>query len=186
MMKNILIFGTLYLFTLCNAGTLNYPHQSYDWNIEAIAPERATEMLPEETIPDMVIRISMEIGLDPKLALALLAVENEVYNASADNYNEHNDSHDLGLFQLNDRFIHTDFVPRYWKSEIPFDPLDAESNAFVALSHLKYLIKRFDYNILNAIQAYNGGETAVASANVKQATVQYSYRVMKKFGYETN
>lgn len=133
----------------------------------------------EESIPEMVTRISLEIGMDPGLALALLDEENKRHDVRADHYNESSGSHDLGLFQLNDRFIHTDFVPRYWKSGDPFDVFDAESNAYIALSHFKYLLERFDGNILDALRAYNGGVTAVVSNKVKQMTIDYSYRIMR-------
>jgi soluble lytic murein transglycosylase-like protein len=137
-----------------------------------------------ESIPEMVTRVSLEIGLDPNLALAVLREENDRYNPFADNYNETSGSHDLGLFQLNDRFIEMDFLPRYWKSNKQFDVFDAESNAFVALSHLKYLLHRFDYNVLNAVRAYNGGESAVILNKLKPRTVSYSYRIMKTLGYD--
>jgi hypothetical protein len=137
------------------------------------------KMTAEETIPEMVTRVSCDIGIDPKIAFALLKEENEKHDVFADNYNLLSDSHDLGLFQLNSRYIHTDFIPRYWHSERPFDVFDAESNTFVALSHLKYLLCRFDSNILDAVRAYNGGETAVISNTLKQKTIDYSYRIME-------
>jgi hypothetical protein len=138
----------------------------------------------EETILEMVMRVSLEVGLEPNIALALLKEENSRYDPFADHYNETSDSHDLGLFQINDRFIETDFIPRYWKSDEPFDVFDAESNAFVALSHLKYLLHRFDHDVLDAVRAYNGGESAVASNSLKPRTVSYSYRIMETLGYD--
>jgi hypothetical protein len=190
-LKILVLIVLLCLFTLVSsgAGRAEYNGSAFDkTGLEAEsfektdAPEEIT--ITEETIPEMVARISREIGLDPNIALALLKEENEKYDVLADNYNISSDSHDLGLFQLNNRFIETDFLPRYWKSDEPFNVFDAESNAFVALSHLKYLLRRFDHDVLDAVRAYNGGESAVASNSLKPRTVNYSYRIMEALGYD--
>jgi soluble lytic murein transglycosylase-like protein len=152
--------------------------------IEIIETVQLEEIIIEETIPEMVARISREIGLNPDIALALLKEENEGYDVSAVSPENSNGSRDLGLLQLNSFYIYTDFVPRYWNSEEPFDVFDAESNTYIALSHLKYLMERFDHDILNAVRAYNGGETAVASDNLKSITVNYSHCIMQTLGYE--
>jgi hypothetical protein len=142
------------------------------------------ETVVSETVPEMIIRISLEIGLDPNLALALLKEENEGYDVFAISPENSNGSRDLGLFQLNSFYIYTDFVPRYWDFEEPFDVFDAENNTYVALSHLKYLMERFNHDILNAVRAYNGGENAVASNNLKPLTIKYSYRIMQRLGVD--
>jgi hypothetical protein len=151
--------------------------------IEITEIEQAGEII-EETIPEMVTRISLEIGLDPDVALALLKKENERHDVSTVSSENSNGSRDLGLFQLNSFYLYTDFVPRYWDSEEPFNVFDAEDNTYVALSHLKYLMKRFDYDILDAVRAYNGGEYAVVSNNLKLLTVNYSHRIMQRLGVE--
>jgi soluble lytic murein transglycosylase-like protein len=166
----------LFLFTVSSKNANPEPPA------EKIQVEEEIQIEIEDTsIPGVVTRIAKEVGVDPAVALALLKEENPGMAVDAVHRNS-NGSRDLGLFQLNDTYIYSDFVPAYWNIGEQFDPFDLESNSYVALRHLKFLLDRYDGNVVKAVCAYNAGMGSVRRNVIPQTTIAYSQRISRSLG----
>lgn len=126
-----------------------------------------------------------ELELDSDLVVAILMNENPTFNSEATNRNK-NGTTDCGLFQLNDRYIWTDFVPDYWFDiDIEFNAYNWKHNTFLALHHIRYLsdkLKVFD----DIVMAYNCGIGAVMNDNVPESTRIYLKRVLNNYNLLKN
>lgn len=135
---------------------------------------------------DYIENLSFELQLDPDLVAAILIQENPDFNPDAIHRNE-NGTSDLGLMQLNDSYIWTVFVPRYWDLDIDFNPYNWKHNLFLGMHHIKYLSETLKIQE-DIICAYNGGEGNVMNGTVKPITYTYLARVKNnlKLLKETN
>lgn len=116
-----------------------------------------------------------EIGLDSDRAVAQLMVENAEFNPNAIHRNE-NGTLDVGEFQLNDRYLWTTFIPRYWFDNVEFDPFNWKHNTYIALHHMKYLEDKLKIED-DAIMAYNCGEGNVMNGTIPASTLVYLAKV---------
>ncbi|MEX2454668.1 MAG: transglycosylase SLT domain-containing protein [Rhodospirillaceae bacterium] len=107
--------------------------------------ERAELYAPAE-IRAMVERMAPEYSLDPKLVLAVIQIESAYQSNAVSSANAQ------GLMQL---------IPatalRFGVRD-PFDPMD---NIRGGMGYLKWLLRRFDGDVVKSVAAYNAGEGAV-------------------------
>lgn len=126
-----------------------------------------------------------ELELDSDLVVAILMNENPTFDPEATNRNK-NGTTDCGLFQLNDRYIWTDFVPDYWFDiDVEFNPYNWKHNTFLALHHIKYLLDKIKI-IDDSIMAYNCGIGAVMNNNIPESTRIYLKRVLNNYNLLKN
>lgn len=133
--------------------------------------EQKYDFLPAE-ISLYIEQLSKELEIDPDLAVAILIVENPEFNPLAEHKNN-NGTIDCGLFQLNDKYIWSEFVPNYWKVPgVEFNPFNYKHNTFIALHLIKDLqskIKVLD----DVIASYNAGAFAVMNNSIPESTKYY-------------
>jgi hypothetical protein len=120
-----------------------------------------------------------QLGIDTNLAVAILLQENPEIKVDATNRNQ-NGTSDLGLWQLNDRYLYTDFERNYWKMDIELNPFNWKHNTFIALNHIHWLQSRLKVQD-DVIMAYNCGIGAVMNNKVPDATKVYLRRVKNNY-----
>lgn len=108
-------------------------------------------------------------NVDSDLMFAHLMKENPTFDEFAINRDNINGSIDIGLFQLNDYYLWTDFVPRYWIEGVDFDPFNWKHNAYIAVHHIAWLQKNLKVED-DVIMAYNCGLNAVINDRVPTST----------------
>jgi soluble lytic murein transglycosylase-like protein len=115
--------------------------------IEALALSKAATSVQRslEAIRALVDRVATRVGVDLKLAHAVVSVESK-YNPLAIS-----SKGAMGLMQI---------MPVLVKQYGVVDPFDAERNLDAGLRHLRSLLERYDTS--RALAAYNAGEGAVA------------------------
>ena len=128
------------------------------------------KMLPKE-LSNYICDLSAELELDPDLVVAILMRENPEFNPEATHRND-NGTIDVGMFQLNDYYLWTEFKSDYWFDNIELNPFNWKHNTYIALHHLKYLQDKFKVQD-DVIMAYNGGKGAVMNGTVKPSTFNY-------------
>lgn len=128
------------------------------------------EFLPKE-MSDYICALSSELYINPDLVVAILMKENPEFNPSAQHQNE-NGTIDMGLMQLNDRYIWSVFVPSYWDLDIEFNPFNWKHNLFLSMHLIKDLSDSLKV-VDDVIMAYNAGTGRVMSGNVPSSTYQY-------------
>ncbi len=99
-----------------------------------------------DAIRALVERLAPEYGVDPALALAVIAVESSFRPDAVSPKNAQ------GLMQL---------IPDTAKRFAVADPFDPEANLRGGLAYLRWLLARFDGNVPLVAAAYNAGENAV-------------------------
>jgi soluble lytic murein transglycosylase-like protein len=115
--------------------------------IAALA-ESPTAAAPKPTpaaIRKLVDRVAAEVGLDTKLAHAVVKTESNYEPLAVSRRGA------MGLMQL---------MPVIVRTYDLADPFDPETNLKTGMSHLRRLLRRFDLH--RALAAYNAGEGAVA------------------------
>lgn len=120
-----------------------------------------------------------QLGIDTNLAVAILLQENPEIKTDATNRNQ-NGTSDLGLWQLNDRYLYTDFEQNYWKMEVELNPFNWKHNTFIALNHIHWLQSRLKVQD-DVIMAYNCGIGAVMTNKVPDITKVYLRRVKNNY-----
>ena len=115
------------------------------------------------------------LNIDSDLAVSHLLVENPNFNPDAIHKNE-NGTIDVGMFQLNDRYLWTTFKKDYWFDNVELDPFNWKHNTYIALHLMADLQKEFKVQD-DAIMAYNGGRGAVMNGTVKPGTYEYLSKV---------
>lgn len=116
---------------------------------------------------------AMNVNMD--LVIGILFTENPGMKVDATHLNQ-NGTIDIGLFQLNDRYLWSTFVPAYWVAEVEFDPFNWKHNSFVAISHISYLKQRMKSDKLT-ILSYNCGIGAVINNAVPESSYRYLEQV---------
>ena len=118
--------------------------------------------------------ILQEVNID--LAYSILMIENPTLNALATNLNS-NGTIDIGLFQMNDKYIWTEFVPKYWNKARDPDMFNWRDNMYIAVAHISDLYSVFQ-NPLETFYAYNGGRHATITDNLMDSTITYGRLAM--------
>lgn len=156
---------------------LNRSKKSYDFNNVVFIPksENPKYTFLEPEISDYICALCDGLKLDSDLVVAHLLVENPEFNPDAIHKND-NGTVDIGLFQLNDRYIWTEFREKYWFDNVELDPFNWKHNTYVALHLMADLQKEFKVQD-DAIMAYNGGRGAVMNGFVKPGTYDYLKKV---------
>jgi hypothetical protein len=156
---------------------LNRSKKSYDFNNVVFIPktENPKYTFLEPEISDYICALCDGLKLDSDLVVAHLLVENPEFNPDAIHKND-NGTVDIGLFQLNDRYIWTEFREKYWFDNVELDPFNWKHNTYVALHLMADLQKEFKVQN-EAIMAYNGGRGAVMNGTIKPNTYDYLRKV---------
>jgi soluble lytic murein transglycosylase-like protein len=126
-------------------------------------------------ITNHVDQLSLEVGIPPLLAYAILFAENSSLDPGAVNPNT-NGTIDLGLWQLNDKYLPS-FVKAYWKHNRPFDWRDPLDNTELAIRHIGMLYKQVGKSVYWTFAAYNGGFTG----RTKPAPIRYANKCWAQY-----
>jgi hypothetical protein len=131
-----------------------------------------------QTLDEYVVEQCQKNDVPVNVALAILSEENPglVFNAIHMNQNG---SQDLGLWQLNDRYIWADFIPRYWDREDVFRWNDPYHSTYLAIRHIKWLYTH-GFNHWQVILAYNCGYWALLSNSVPVSSIEYANRAFSR------
>ena len=130
-----------------------------------------------------LVKQCSEVGVPVGIMEAILLQENPSFNPKATHKNK-NGSVDLGLFQLNDKYIHTDFIPRYWHHEEEFRWDNPFHSTYVAVRHVKWLYSKFWQEATPRSKdfavslAYNCWYTAVMTGKVPRSSADYAAAVV--------
>ena len=126
-------------------------------------------------------------GVPVEIAMAILMVENPGLDPAVVSKENPNGTRDYGLWQLNSRYLWSDFVLRYWHNLEPFRWDDPFHNTYLAVKHLQWLYSIFctdpvpQSKSYNVIVAYNCGFVAVLSGKVPAASANYAALVVRQF-----
>lgn len=147
--------------------------------IEEVETEHKYQFLPAE-LSDYIVRMCNELEIDSDLAVAILMQENPEVNFEAMHRNE-NGTIDLGLWQLNDKYLYTTFSELFWQFEdVELNAFDWKHNTFIALHQIEWLqsrLKVFD----DVVMAYNCGIGAVMNRTIPASTKVYLCRVKNNY-----
>lgn len=160
---------------------LNRSKKSYDFNNVVFIPksENPKYTFLEPEISDYICALCDGLKLDSDLVVAHLLVENPEFNPDAIHKND-NGTIDIGLFQLNDRYIWTEFREKYWFDNVELDPFNWKHNTYVALHLMADLQEEFKVQD-DSIMAYNGGRGAVMNGSIRPGTVVYLREVKNNY-----
>lgn len=116
--------------------------------VEALAesPTAARPRLPASTVRRLVDRVAARVGLDAKLAHAVVRTESNYEPLAISPKGA------MGLMQLMPVLVRTYDLP---------DPFDPEGNLEAGMKHLRRLLSRYP-DVRRALAAYNAGEGAVS------------------------
>lgn len=132
-------------------------------------------------LSNYICNLCEQLNEDSDLCVAILLQENPLLNDKAEHRNE-NGTTDIGLFQMNDKYVWATFVPKYWKMDTEFNPYNWKMNTFLAIHHIHYLhtsMKVLD----DTIMAYNCGEGAVMNSKIPESTKAYLASVKRNYNY---
>jgi hypothetical protein len=124
----------------------------------------------------LILSVALSLGIDGELAVSLALIENSRLDPEAVSKVNANGTVDVGLFQLNSAYIGM-FERAYWDKPEPFNWRDPEHNTYVALKHLRYLLRVPQWNAWQALIAWNAGETALMSGKPPEASIVFANRV---------
>lgn len=131
-------------------------------------------------LSDYIVALTQELEIDSDLCVAILLQENPTFNVEATHSNS-NGTVDVGLWQLNDRYLWTTFQSSYWKfKDIELNPMNWKHSTFIAIQHIATLdkqLKIFD----DVVCAYNCGAGAVMNNEVPGSTKEYLIRVTNNY-----
>lgn len=184
MKKKYLITGAfiILILALCSASfslgfVLNRSKKSYDFENIILIPKtdnpKYTFLEPE--ISDYICALCESMNLDSDIVVAHLLVENPDFNPDAIHINV-NGTIDVGMFQLNDRYIWTTFKNEYWFDNLELDPFNWKHNTYIAIHHIKHLQEKLKIQDA-AIMAYNCGEGNVMNGTIPESTKVYLSKV---------
>lgn len=118
-----------------------------------------------------ITKMCTELDLDPYLCVSILLRENPQFDTKAIHENN-NGTFDLGLWQLNSKYVWSTFKDRYWTFDFDLDPMNWKHNTYIALCHIRYLFDTLKVEE-DVIQAYNCGEYAVMNDRIPDSTIAY-------------
>jgi len=127
---------------------------------------------------DFVIDLNEnELHIPPALIYYLVQWESG-WHRTATGYNL-NGTHDLGLMQLNSRYVYAFVAAHFSGDPEDFDPYNAEHNLEVGLKHLNFLHDYFN-DWESAVQAYNAGKGRIARGYVPGFAQHYASQTYEK------
>ena len=181
----ILILSAVVFILVCSAclttffiGRNSGKRIAVDFSLEELeidTREPKYKVMPA-ALSNYICDLSAELELDSDLVVAILMVENPEFNPDAISRPNQNGTLDLGLFQLNDYYLWTEFKNDYWFENIELNPFNWKHNTYIAMHHIKYLQDKFKIQD-DVILAYNGGKGAVMNGTVKPSTYNYLRKV---------
>lgn len=134
--------------------------------------------LPED-LSRYISLLCSELKIDPDLAVSILLQENPDINFEAIHKNN-NGTVDLGLWQLNDKYLYTTFSENFWDFDIALNAFDWKHNTLIALHQIEWLQTRLKVQD-DVIMAYNCGIGAVMNREIPDSTKIYLSRVKNNF-----
>lgn len=173
----ILLFTIVGLLSF-NAGKKKSKVIAVDFTVNEESEENGTWAYPflKKELSDYICGLCNEMEINPDLIVAILMVENPDFDPEAINRRNANGTIDVGMFQLNDKYLWTTFKTNYWFDNIELDPFNWKHNSYIAIHHIKYLQDKLKIED-DVILAYNGGEGAVMNGNVRPETYNYLSKV---------
>lgn len=127
-------------------------------------------------------------GVPANYAVSKLLVENPEDDPMALSRPNRNGSFDVGYFQLNSRYVYTEFKDKYWDFDklpkgqaIEFDPMNWQHNTYVAIRLMSDLIDCFGGDLEKAAAAYNCGASRTLSGDIPRDTQVYVAKVMNYY-----
>lgn len=168
----ILLFVIVGLLSF-NAGKKKSKVIAVDFTANEESEENGTWTYPflKKELSDYICGLCNEMEINPDLIVAILMKENPEFNPEATHKNE-NGTIDVGMFQLNDRYVWTTFKDSYWFDNIELDPFNWKHNTYLAVHHIEYLQKQLKV-MDDVIMAYNCGIGAVMNGNIPDRTKTY-------------
>ncbi len=122
----------------------------------------------KEEIQRQLERVAVEIGVDPRLARAMAAVESGYDHKAVSPLGA------IGVLQLMPRFFCTD---NEVTPEMLFDP---HINIRVGLTHMKALLVKFNENLDLSLAAYNAGARRVIEAGHAVPPIEQTQNYVRK------
>lgn len=184
MMKKLIIIllGSLSVGLLCTTvGLLSFSAGKKQTKVVAVdfTVEEETEQeigvwkyqFLKKELSDYICGLCNEMEIDSNLIVAILMKENPEFDPEATHRNE-NGTIDVGMFQLNDRYVWTTFKDNYWFDNVELDPFNWKHNTYLAVHHIEYLQKQLKV-MDDVIMAYNCGIGAVMNGNIPDRTKSY-------------
>ena len=168
----ILLFMIVGLFSF-NAGKKKSKVIAVDFTVNEESEENGTWAYPflKKELSDYICGLCNEMEINSDLIVAILMKENPEFNPEATHKNE-NGTIDVGMFQLNDRYVWTTFKDSYWFDNVELDPFNWKHNTYLAVHHIEYLQKQLKV-MDDVIMAYNCGIGAVMNGNIPDRTKTY-------------
>lgn len=170
-MKKVLIF--LFLFFILS-WTLIFSND-ISTNLLSI---RSNEFI-QRVDPDVFNYVYKLNNKDLELTIlfcSLLIQENAAMNYNAKSKMNRNGTCDLGLWQLNSRYV-DEFVNNYWDSDEEFDVYNWEHNTYIAVRHLQWLAGKFYNDYKKTITAYNAGINNVLKDTTPSSSIAYQEQI---------
>jgi soluble lytic murein transglycosylase-like protein len=133
--------------------------------------------IPEEYREFVINLNEEELHIPPALIYYLVRWESGWY-PKATGYNL-NGTRDLGLMQLNSRYVHAFVAAHFSGNPEDFDPYNPEHNLEVGLKHLNFLHGYFN-DWKSAVQAYNAGKGRIAAGYVPGFAKHYASMTYEK------
>lgn len=130
-------------------------------------------------IDSYIEEVSQEAGIDPDIPRVILAMENPKLDEQYININT-NGTIDLGLWQLNSKYLWSDFVKKFWHSEETFNPFNWKHSTYVAIYQLKFLQDNLN-TVKQIIMAYNCGLGAVKHNRIPSSSIKYADKAFSIF-----
>jgi hypothetical protein len=134
-----------------------------------------------QSLDEYAVEQCRRLGVPVDVAMAIRAEENQELDIYAIHKNR-NGSRDLGLWQLNDRYIWSDFIPRYWDTDDVFQWYNPYHSTYIAIRHIKWLYSH-GLNHWQVILAYNCGYWALYTKNVPDSSIEYANRVYSRMRF---
>lgn len=179
------IFAT---FLLTYHAVKPVPYEDFEDRIEEIVSESHYYFLPKE-IADYIIESCSNLGIDPDMCVAILINENPRLDFEALNKNP-NGTIDVGLWQLNDRYLWTTFSDSFWRfDDVELNPFNWKHNTYIALRLIQDHCKTFS-TFNERVMAYNCGAGAVINDKIPESTKRYlasakiNYGLLKSGSYD--
>lgn len=110
------------------------------------------------------------------LFCSLLVQENSTMNHNAVSKANCDGTYDLGLWQLNSRYVDS-FVNNYWDSDEEFNVYNWAHNTYIAVRHLQWLANQFDNDYKKTIIAYNAGISNVSRGTISPSSIAYQEQI---------
>ena len=164
-MKRLLILA---IFLFCATGVFTHSIQDYSnhsWYI-------------------YLVNLCFDYDVPLRVMEAILTLENPTADPMAISDFNKNGTRDLGLFQLNDGYLYSDFISRYWHGREAFQWDNPFHNIYIAVRHVEYLYTLFaeqptpQSRAFSVALAYNCGYGAVVSNKVPAITADYAAHVV--------